>query len=135
VGYNWFDNETSVSNTVQKVFTEDSYKALQRLLNELLKIRDSITNESVRKLHDFFIVRTAIYYLLFSGRRTSPVYFSTVFDEIFRWLSDQFPETVHRGWVSTPKGETVIARIAVLGANLIHRLRLVKVFAAIWCKE
>ena len=135
VGYNWFDNEESVSNTVQKVFTEDSYKALQRLLDELLKIRDSITSESVRKLHDFFIVRTAVYYLLFSGRRTSAVYFSTVFQEIFRWLSGQFPETIHRGWVSIPRGETLIARLAVLGANLIYQVNLVKIFAIVWCKN
>lgn len=65
VGYNWFYNEASVSNTSQRRLSTESVTALMRLLRRLHTEGAPLvsTNE-----FNYFLLRTISFYLLFAGR-------------------------------------------------------------------
>lgn len=134
VGYNWFYNETSVSNTAQKEMKAGDRKSILSLLEKLLEIKAFSYNENEQKLYEYYVLRTAIYYLLYSIRKTKKSYFIVVYEEIFVLLSRDMPEMIRRRWIFTPSGEIITARLAVCMFMILHKTKTVKIFAAICCQ-
>lgn len=64
VGYNWYFNTKSISNTSQRGFNPDL-----NVVYVLDKIYQRIGN--TQKVYSYFYVRYGIWYLLFSGRKAS----------------------------------------------------------------
>lgn len=64
IGYNWYFNEQSVSNTSQKVLTADTIAAIEKLF---IKLCSDIDVGNKRDFQ-YYLLRTAVFYLLFSGK-------------------------------------------------------------------
>ncbi len=130
VGYNWFFNTASVSNTSQQGLTPDDTAPLLTLLNEIrgaaAALRDTV---EVR----YYLLRTIVFYLLFSGRHSTPRDFVDAQSALFHWYK------THCGALSArelmgPPGETTQARMAILAMVIVDRLRLTALFARIYCR-
>ncbi|MDR1567565.1 MAG: glycosyltransferase family 2 protein [Streptococcaceae bacterium] len=131
-GYNWFYNEASVSNTVQKGLNSKDNALLLLLL--LLQLRDVKQKDFDDEIFIYFMFRIAIYYLLFSGRDSSASRFMTVYNELFDCLSQIFTEKKIRK-IKIPNGENLIVGIVIKIFITLRRLHLVNVFAKFYCRE
>lgn len=130
VGYNWFYNEASVSNTSQRGLRPDDTDRLLALLNELScaasKQRGSF---AVR----YFLLRTIVFYLLFSGRHSRPEDFLHAHKSFFSWYRSECGQLSIRESLG-PAGETLQARLAILLMIVVDRLRLTPTFARAFCR-
>ena len=78
--YHWMFNETSVSNTDSKGLnrTDDIIDALEDIKNNI-QYKD-------RELVEYFYIRTAIYYILFSCKGTTKQQIYNAYSKLFGWL-------------------------------------------------
>lgn len=127
VGYNWFWNSKSVSNTSQRGLRED------------IKIRELIVDmiPCVRNDIDvYYVLQTGVHYLLFSGRSASVSSFMKLYSSIFAIYKEQgIDYKKNRHVIFGPKGALISVRVAVSGFILLHRLNLVVFFARIYCND
>lgn len=90
VGYNWYFNEGSVSNTKQKSFKDlDVMKLLNDSYDELQK-RDLI-EKNYQEL-ELFYYRYLVWFLLFSSKGASLREIKNKERELFDWLEERFPD-------------------------------------------
>ena len=127
IGYNWLDNEISVSNTKHKGLN-DSIDILYLLdkLNEVNKENDEYIN--------YYIKRFCIWYLLYSGRDASSSQFITQYNKIKTWIRDKEIKTKITPLSKKIKGESLKNRIIVLFFGIIEKIHLLKFFSKIYCK-
>lgn len=126
VGYHWYYNESSVSNTSQKGFSEKV--DISYLMDKLLEAGG--TEEPV----NYFYTRHMIWYLLFAGRNSSKERFLKEYECLEFWtkkhrLQWKFPL---RG--AKIRGELLSRRIAIYGFLILRKLGLIPVFAGFYCK-
>lgn len=127
IGYNWYFNEESVSNTSQRGFnaTLDPVYLLERIYQ-----RVGTENEE----YSYFYVRYGIWYLLFSGRNAQYNDFIREYYNIFSWyrkndIKEKFPILS-----SKTKGEKASVKLVIKSFLLIHKVKCVKLFARFYCK-
>lgn len=126
VGYNWYNNERSTSNTSQKALSPEDVRALIRLLDNLKEDGGAAEERFIQ----YYLVRTVVFYLLFSGRSATRTRFLEAYKALFNWLAqnvDGFPRDAY--YIVGPRGEKLAARCAIATLVILHRLRLVS-FAA-----
>lgn len=132
VGYNWFYNEASVSNTSQRRLSTESVTALMRLLRRLHTEGAPLvsTNE-----FNYFLLRTISFYLLFAGRYSTKNEYMRAYKELFGWF-DAHRNQKTSWWydVVGPKSERVMVKGAITAVTLLHRTKLMGVFANMYCK-
>lgn len=128
-GYNWFYNESSVSNTYQKSLTTELAESIKKLIKAMLELGDNTL------YFQYCVVRTTIYCLVFSGRNTRPYQFQLVTDELFTLIEKQFPSIYSNPIIFFgPRAEALNVRIIVLIFVLLRRFRLTAVFARLYCR-
>ena len=126
IGYNWYFNTESVSNTSQKGFNE----ALDPLYL-LEKIYERVGKEKAE--YSYFYVRYGIWYLLFSGRNAKTDEFIREYKKILSWyelneIRLKFPVG------KKTDGEKLSVKLIIKGFIIMHRLKLIKAFAYFYCK-
>lgn len=90
VGYNWFYNKASVSSTKHKNYNEvDIFKLLNSCYDELKK-RDLLISN--KELIEFFFYRFIVWFLLYAAKGSSKKEIDKVYDELFKWLGERFPD-------------------------------------------
>ena len=90
VGYNWYFNDASVSNTGQKNFQKiDVMMFLNSSFDELKK-RGLIKGN--RDYLELFYYRYIVWFLLFSCKKQRKIEISKKYDELFSWLVARFPK-------------------------------------------
>ncbi|MDR0853080.1 MAG: glycosyltransferase [Clostridiales Family XIII bacterium] len=131
-GYNWYYNEKSVSNTTQKRLTKSTSDSIIFLFRELYEIDRAGKFEN--PLYEWFIVRAAIFYFLWSGRNSTYREFMDSFKSIFPEVERCYPKFLkNRNFLLKPKGEKWFPYLALLGFLVFYKLRLLKVFARFYC--
>ena len=133
VGYHWFYNEQSVSNTSQKTLEKKiNVMFLLDSCYEKLKERGAIDKEEV----EFYFTRYIVWYLLFAGRNSTPLQMVSEFRRTFDWLKQNFPKFLQNKNISlfSPKGETLKNRVAVYIFMMMHRLKLIPLFFQFYSK-
>lgn len=127
MGYNWFFNMQSVSNTSQR-------KANQNLdpIYLLNKIYEEV---GVKKIeYAYFYIRYGIWYLLFSGRGCSKQEFVCQYQRLFQWYNEK--DIVKRfplvGEIT--KGERITVKLAINVFLILHKMKLINLFAKFYCK-
>lgn len=84
VGYNWFYNILSVSNTVQREAKDNV--SIPSLLK---KINDTIQNKYLNKeLYNYFLIRISVWYILFTIRTTKGTVIINKTNELFEFLEN-----------------------------------------------
>lgn len=129
IGYNWYCNQKSVSNTVQKKLTPDNITSIQQLLATLSAMDPDKSSHD----HQYYIVRTAVYYLLFSGRGSSRQQFMAGYTQFVvpAMKNGVTLRTIVRNYW---RGERGSATLTVMITVLLGRLRLMPLLALIWCR-
>lgn len=133
VGYNWFFNERSISNTDQKELTDDKIKSIGRLLSALCSIKPE---KNIRDYH-YFLLRTAVFYILFSGRSSRYSVFISAKQQLFEVLREKhepFEQKNIYKLLFPPKGESLSVGFIVGTFIVLERLHLLPLFARLWCK-
>ena len=135
VGYNWYQNEKSVSNTSQKQLSKTTIEAIKQLIRELCNL--DVQSDNQRE-YNYFILRQAIYCLLYSGRVASRADFLSAKTQIFDILeakSDIFlRKNIHK-LIIPPRGESLLVGLAVSVFIIFDKIHAISLFALIWCKK
>ncbi|PIV85988.1 MAG: hypothetical protein COW50_03975 [Candidatus Moranbacteria bacterium CG17_big_fil_post_rev_8_21_14_2_50_41_107] len=133
VGYHWFYNEQSVSNTSQKTLKKEiNVMFLLDSCYEKLKEKGVVDKEEV----EFYFTRYIVWYLLFAGRNSTPLRMVSEFRRTFDWLKQNFPKFLQNRNISLffPKGETLKNRVAVYIFVALYRLKLIPFFFQFYSK-
>lgn len=124
IGYNWFYNELSVSNTTQKGFNENI--DILFLLNKLWEIKERSNKEQENM--SYYIYQYSIWYLLFSGRNATNEAFIKEFNIINAWLKEKKLK------FKIPKSVLLKYKLPIIIFTIIIKLKCVKLFSKIYCK-
>ena len=127
IGYNWYFNNESVSNTSQKGFNKELDPVF--LLN---KIYERIGKK--KEEYSYFYVRYGIWYLLFSGRYAESNDFVKEYKNLFSWYKSKEIKIKFPLLSKKTEGETKSVKLAIGLFIIIHKLGLTRVFANIYCK-
>ena len=134
IGYNWFYNVKSVSNTIQKDITNlEVYKLLDKTYEELKK------RELLQKNYDLIemsFIRYIIWFLSFSTKKVQYRVISENYDRLFEWLENRFPNYKKNKNIGLrkPKGEIKKIQWLYLFFMIFHRLHLGKAVVYIYSK-
>lgn len=127
IGYNWFYNEESVSNTSQRGFQSE--------LNPLYLLNKIYENTGKKnQFYEYFYVRYAVWYLLFSGRAASPASFGKEYRRLFSWLEKKKIPLKFPLFSGKVRGEKWSVCLAVNFFLMLHRFRMVYFFAKLYCR-
>lgn len=134
ISYFWVDNVQSVSNTKQKGMNRiaSPFTLLQKIYDETLSAAQS---EPLRSNIEYFFIRYAVWYILFSGRKADPVTARQMYQEMFDFIEKLYPDYLHNGNIrlTLPKGETFFNRFSVWFFILLHRIHAVNLFLSVYC--
>lgn len=127
IGYTWYFNEKSVSNTSQRGIKKEIN--ILNLLNELKKM----FNESNQYVIYYFY-KYCVWYLLFSGKSASKQSFIESYNKYWFWLKKNNYYKTISPFSRKLEGESLRDRICVFMFKIIDRLHLIKIFATIYCR-
>ena len=107
------------------------------LLDKITKVSKSVKISPEEKLlFEYFILKTSIYYILHSGRKTEFSILKAERDNIFKWLEKNYPEYKRNKNISPfkPKGETPSTRTIVWIYIQLHKIKLENIFLKIYSR-
>lgn len=123
IGYNWFYNDLSISNTVQRGLQKDV---------DIVILLDKIKKFSNSNYTEYYLYRYFVWYMLFSGKNSNKNKFHLEYKRIKKWFADN---NIKISLFSTNlKGESFSHRASVIGFRLIEKLHLINIFASIYCR-
>ena len=125
-GYNWYYNNKSISNTSQRGFSPkiDILVLFSKIL-ELGKPSELVV---------YYLKRYYVWYLLFSGRTSSNQEFIHQYIRIKEWLKENKLISTISPLSKKVQGERFQTKISLIVFLSIEKLRLVPLFAKIYCK-
>ena len=128
VGYNWFLNTQSISNTTHKDITKiEVFKFLNTSYNDLKKI------DAIEKNYEILEYYFTTYILLFLGMSTAQTKYKVMseeYDKLYNWLKERFPNYKKNKLfgINTPKGERLNVRLFAFAFIIAHKMHLGKIF-------
>lgn len=127
--YYYCYNSTSISNTDHKGFNSEV-----DILDLMARINFADIDDV--PLNQYFIVRYIIWYLLYSGRNSTPDIFYKEYQKYFAWLDDHIPNYSKNPNIRVfgPSGELPRLGFTVYAFMLLRRMHLIKQFIKIYCK-
>lgn len=127
IGYNWFFNTKSVSNTSQRGLSKDI--DIRVLLDKILREYDKKD-----ELIEYYFVRYFIWYMLFSGRKSSSKNFMDYYVKCKMWFQENKIKNKISPFSNQLKGESLKNRMIVGTFLLMDKLHAIKLFSKIYCK-
>lgn len=127
IGYNWFYNTKSVSNTILKSLNK---KVDCLILLEKIKKSYKIIDEYL----SYFLVKYYIWYLLYSGREATKENFILEYKRLKEWYNKNNIFLKFSPFSIKIKGEKLKVRIIVFCFLWIEKLHLIEIFSKIYCK-
>lgn len=134
IGYNWLDNDKSVSNTTYKKIEEKT---------SLLQLYDMLENLEYKnrlkgdKMYEYFLIKTAVWDILYTVRNNTYDVVNNNSRQIWNWFDEHFEEYSQNPYIkiSKPEGENFFIRLVVWGYMFIKKLRLEKLFLRVFSKN
>ena len=127
IGYNWFFNTKSVSNTSQRGLSKNI--DIRVLLDKILREYDKKD-----ELIEYYFVRYFIWYMLFSGRKSSSKNFMDYYVKCKMWFQENKIKNKISPFSNQLKGESLKNRMIVGTFLLMDKLHAIKLFSKIYCK-
>lgn len=124
IGYNWFYNSESVSNSKQKDFDKiDVFRLLNSCYDDLSK-RNLLQNNY--EILEFFFYRYIVWFLTFASKGHSLKEIKIENKKLFSWIKDKFPEYKKNKLVrfNKPKGEEKKNQIINKTFMIFHKIKL-----------
>jgi len=135
ISYFWVDNVQSVSNTKQKGMKEiaSPFGLLQKIYEGT---QPYVQDEPLKSYIEYYFVRYAVWYILFSGRNADTDTAIKMYLSMFDFISKLYPDFTKNRYIrlSLPKGETFFNRFTVWFFIILHRTHAVKMFLSIYCR-
>lgn len=129
-GYDWFYNDNSVSNTSQKKII-NILPSMMELLNKLKEYDTKRTKE-----YEYFVLQTVTFYFLWAGRQSPTSDFMVAYRKVFSWLDTNYPNYKSNKYLLFgPVGAPSLNRFSISVFIGLHRLRMMKLFSIIYCKN
>ena len=125
-GYNWYYNNQSISNTSQRGFSPKT--DILVLFSKILELGNP------SELEVYYLKRYYVWYLLFSGRTSSNQEFIHQYIRIKEWLKENKLISTISPLSKKVQGERFQTKISLIVFLSIEKLRLVPLFAKIYCK-
>lgn len=133
-GYNWFYNDTSISNTVHKKHTDNNTKKLEKLFEEILKLYvEEKENVDDREL-SYFLLKTLIWYSLYSAHNSDIELLYADYKKI-KEVCDKYLVNIYKN-ISffRPKGESLKVKFIVKIVVILDKIKLLKQVLKIYSK-
>lgn len=128
IGYNWFYNDYSISNTIHKGFNKKV--DIIAFLNKILGLRKYGNEEYI----DYYCYKFGIWYLLYSGRGSNKDKFIAEYKKIRKWNIEKNIKMNICPFSNKLNGESFFHRSIVFIFCCLTKLNLVGFFAKIYCK-
>lgn len=132
IGYNWYYNEKSVSNTTQKNLKKADIFKLLNSLYDSLKERNLIEKnyEEIEYCFIFYI----FWFIFYSSKKQKFKDISKEYNKLFKWLKERFPDYKHNSLIGINKPKEAAKGIQLFywGAMLLHKLGLGKIAAFLY---
>ena len=127
IGYNWYYNDSSVSNTVHRGF--NSSIDITFFLDKIFPFTQ------LNRYNNYFCYKFEVWYLLYSGRFSNNKVFIKEYKKILSWNREKGISMSIFPLSQNLNGESVKNRLFVLLFFLLDKLHLVGLFARFYCKE
>lgn len=128
IGYNWYFNTKSVSNTSQRGLGDDT--DIRVLLDKVLENCDIKDDELMK----YYFVRYFIWYMLFSGRKSNSKSFMKYYQMYKKWFKENKISSNISPFSSKLKGESLKNRMIVGTFLLLEKINCIKLFSKVYCK-
>ncbi len=131
VGYNWFFNESSVSNTAHKSLKNNLQ--FDYLLNSIYdKLKKS--NIEINDIIEFYFIKLNVWFMLYSTRHTPYKLVEQTLEENMRWLKERFPNFSNNKYLGIGKmpGETITYQFIIWFFIKMIDFRIIKLFLRIY---
>ena len=134
IGYNWFYNTQSISNTIHKDIRKIQIYELLNSCYNILQEKNVLKNNY--ELLEMYFIKIIIWLLTFSTKRLPYKTISDEYDKIFKWLKDRFPNYKKNKLIgiTKPKGEIFSVRIFTFVFMKAHNIKLGKLLIFIYSK-
>lgn len=131
IGYNWFYNNDSISNTKHKGFNNniDILYLVEKLKNKI-----SGKNYISIDIFNYYCIRLILWYLLYSGRTANSDEFINQYDYLFNYLKSNFENYRKIILFKMPAEEDTNIKIIMKLFIIIDKLKLTKLFSKVYCK-
>lgn len=138
IGYNYYLNEKSVTNTAHKGENNQATPNPLILLKYLEKVQQEETNVSYDKeLYYYYYYYRLFYTFVFmytkGWQRSEFLKFIIEFNDIMKSSSSRYYKNKY--FPFGPKDEALIGKIMMFVMLTLNKLRLWKIFSLVWCKK
>lgn len=127
VGYNWFYNNLSVSNTKHKGLNKNVDNLF--LLNNILKCY-----KVVDEYLSYYFVKYYIWYLLYSGKDSNTKDFMIEYKRIKKWYLENNISLKFSPFSRKIDGEPFKNRLVVFAFIFLEKIHLIGLFSKLYCK-
>lgn len=134
VGYNWFFNTESISNTNQKNIKQIHLYELLNNSYDMAK-KEGLLEPNYKIIKTIF-TKYIIWIISYSTKKLSYKEISYEYDKIFNWLSERFPDYKENDMISytRPIGETLSSRFLTKSFLIAHNLHLGKILVYLFSR-
>lgn len=127
MGYNWYQNGISVTNTITQKIKGINIIDLLNTHYGILKEKNSITkqNEDIVTLYFILLI---IQFLQWTSKGSSYKEISNYFDSLFGWMNEKFPNYKKIRYWKLSKGDRLKIRLiiaTVMNCSKIHLAKLI----------
>lgn len=129
IGYYYFFNKNSISNTSHKGFNENI--KIFELLDHMCKMK--IKNKEMK---NYFIIKYCIWYLLYSGKHVDTKKFISWYKRLFSWLEENIDNYKNNKYISLflPREEPFKHKFIIWTFMFLHKTHLMNLFAKLYCR-
>lgn len=128
IGYNWYFNTESISNTDHVGFKPNI---------DILYLFDAILSKqkNLDSIQKYYFKRFYIYYLLYSGRSASTSRFVEEHSRVYRYIErENLQSNLSPFFNKQLKGESLKVRFIVSSFSIMEKCKLIPLFARFYCK-
>lgn len=134
MGYNWYFNSASVSNTIQKKVENLQVFELLNACYDTLKQKGIL--EKKEEIVETYLIRYMVWFLLFSTKKAEKQVIDDIYEKVFAWLEERFPDYRNNKNIglTKPKGEIFSVRLIVFVFLFLHKRKMAKPFLHLYSK-
>lgn len=127
VGYHWYLNTNSISNTMHKDIKNVEIDKMLNASYDSLKEKNAITDKNYELLELYFF-NFIIWVLQWTTQKTKFKEMAKEYDKLFKWLEERFPNYKKNKLIgiTKPKGERLQVRLMFFIFMILHKMHLGK---------
>lgn len=133
IGYNWYYNGESVTNTIANKIKKINITELLDTHYGILKEKNSIKEKNYDLIELYFIL-LIIQFLQWSSYGTDYKEISRVYDELFNWQKEHFPDYKKCKYWKLSKGDRLKIRLIIATVMNCHKVHLGKIIVYVYGK-